>query len=86
MKSITIHKLEPDLAERIEKRAKLEGVSLNRAVKSILRSALGLSKPPPVDHREDFLDLFGAWSSDESADFDARIRECRKIEPNDWQR
>ena len=86
MKSITIHKLEPDLAERIEKRAKREGISLNRAVKSILRSALGLSKPPPVDHREDFLDLIGAWSSDESTAFEARIREIRTIEVNDWQK
>jgi hypothetical protein len=86
MKSITIHKLEPDLADRIEKQAKRDGVSLNQTIKSILRNALGLNKPPPVDHSEDFLDLFGSWSEEESAAVDARIREGRQIEPTDWQR
>jgi hypothetical protein len=86
MKSITIHKLDPDLAERIEQHARREGLSQNRAVKSILRSALGLKKQARVDYREDFLDLFGTWTSEQSAAFDARIEETRKIETGDWQR
>lgn len=86
MKSITIHKLETELAKRIEMQAKRDGVSLNRTIKSILRSSLGLTKPPPVDHRDDFLDLFGSWSAEESAEFDALISEARRIEPTDWQR
>ena len=86
MKSITIHKLETELAQRIEQRAKRDGVSLNQTIKSILRSSLGLTKPPPVDHRDDFLDLFGSWSAEESAAIDARISEARRIEPTDWRR
>lgn len=86
MKSITLHKLETDLADCIEKQAKRDGVSLNKAIKTILRNALGLNKPPPVDHHDDFLDLFGSWSTDESDAFDARIQEARQIEPSDWQR
>jgi hypothetical protein len=86
MKSITIHKLEPDLADRIEKQAKRDGVSINRTIKSILRNALGLNKPAPIDHRDDFLDLFGSWSTEESAALEARIREARRIETSDWQR
>jgi hypothetical protein len=78
--------LDADLAERIEKRARRDGISLNRAIKSILRSALGLSKPPPVDHREEFLDLFGAWSSDEGAAFEARLKKTRTVDLDDWQR
>lgn len=78
--------METELAKRIEMQAKRDGVSLNRTIKSILRSSLGLTKPPPVDHRDDFLDLFGSWSAEESAEFDARISEARRIEPTDWQR
>jgi hypothetical protein len=86
MKSITIHKLEPDLAEQLEKRAKREGRSLNQTVKGLLRSALGLRKPDPIDHRDDFADLFGSWTPDEASAFDARVQEKRPIDASDWER
>ena len=74
------------MAKRIERQAKRDGVSLNKTIKSLLRSSLGLTKPPPIDHREDFLDLFGSWSAEESAAFDARSSATRQIKPSDWQR
>ncbi len=86
MKSITIHKLDPDLAKSLEERAKREGTSLNRAIKSILRSALGLSKPAPIDRRDDFKDLFGTWTKEEGKGFDARTAETRQINPSEWDR
>jgi plasmid stability protein len=86
MKSITIHKLEPDLAERLEKKAKRDGRSLNRTVKSILRNALGLSKHTPEGHKDDFMDLFGTWSDEEAATFNARTHESRQVKTTDWNR
>ena len=86
MKSITIHKLEPDLAEQLEKRAKREGSSLNQTVKGLLRAALGLRKPGPIDHREDFRDLFGSWTEEEAKALEARVAEKRAIEASDWDR
>lgn len=86
MKSITIHKLDPDLAEQLEKRAKREGSSVNQTVKRLLRAALGLRKPDPVDHRDDFMDLFGSWTAEEAAAFEARVAETRAIDANDWER
>ncbi len=86
MKSITIHKLDPDLAKSLEERAKREGASLNRTIKSILRSALGLNKPAPIDHRNDFKDLFGTWSKEEGKAFDARTSGTRQINPSEWGR
>jgi hypothetical protein len=77
MKSITIHKLDEALARVLEERARREGVSINRLVKRLLRSALGLEKEPEPDHRGDFLDLFGTWSE--------RIEELETIEPQDWE-
>ena len=85
MKSITIHKLDETLARVLEERARREGVSINRLVKKLLRSALGLEKAPEPDHRDEFLDLFGTWSDRETADFHGRIEELERIEPQDWE-
>jgi plasmid stability protein len=85
MKSITIHKLDEALARVLEERARREGVSINRLVKRLLRSALGLEKEPEPDHRGDFLDLFGTWSDRETTEFLKRIEELETIEPQDWE-
>jgi hypothetical protein len=85
MKSITIHKLDEALARVLEERARREGVSINRLVKRLLRSALGLEKEPEPDHRMEFLDLFGTWSDSETAEFNRRLEELETIEPQDWE-
>jgi len=85
MKSITIHKLEPDLARSIEERARREGTSVNRLVKTLLRGCLGLDKPAPVDHRHDFADFLGTWSEEEADAFERRVSEFEEIEPAEWQ-
>ena len=85
MKSITIHKLDETLARVLEERARREGLSINRLVKKLLRSALGLEKEPEPDHKADFLDLFGTWSDREATDFQKRIEELEIIEPRDWE-
>ena len=85
MKSITIHKLDENLSRVLEERARREGVSINRLVKKLLRSALGLEKAPEPDHKQEFLDLFGSWSDREHADFQKRIEDLEKIEPDDWE-
>ena len=85
MKSITIHKLDDALAGVLEERARREGVSINRLVKKLLRSALGLEKEPEPDHKADFLDLFGTWSDRETTEFQKRIEELVVIEAQDWE-
>ena len=85
MGSITIHKMDDDLARALEERSRREGVSMNRLVKRLLRSALGLEKEPETDHRGDFLDLFGTWTDRETADFHRRIEDLERIEPTDWE-
>lgn len=86
MKSITLHKLDPDLAKSLEERAKHEGISLNRTIKAILRSTLGLDKPTPINHRKDFEELFGTWSKEEGKRFESSIADKREINPGDWER
>jgi plasmid stability protein len=85
MKSITIHKLDENLARVLEERAKREGLSINKMVKKLLRGALGLEKMPEADHSQEFLDVFGTWSGRETADFEKRIEDLERIEPKDWE-
>jgi len=42
MKSITLHKLDPDLDSELEQRARARGHSLNRTAHELLRTTLGL--------------------------------------------
>lgn len=86
MKSFTIHKLDPDLAESLENRAKREGLSINQTVKVILSESLGLKKPAPVDHSGDFADLAGRWSDEEARSFDERVDDQRRVDAADWER
>ncbi len=85
MKSITIHKLDEALARALEERARREGVSINRLVKRLLRSALCLEKASVPEHRDEFLDLFGTWSDRETEDLHKRIEDLERIEPQVWE-
>ena len=86
MKSITIHKLDPDLADSLERKAQSDGTSLNKTIKALLRGALGLSKQAPINRHADFEDLFGSWNNKEANDFDKRIQQSRTIDPSEWER
>ncbi|MFQ5742205.1 MAG: ribbon-helix-helix protein, CopG family [Acidobacteriota bacterium] len=84
MKSFTIHNLDDETAKLLDERARRENSSINRAVKRLLRSALGLDDRPPTDHRAEFMDLFGTWTDGEAATFDEAIRALRSVERDDW--
>jgi len=85
-KSITIHKLDPELAQRLERKARAEGKSLNRIIKALLEESLGLSEKPPPDHRQAFEDLFGSWKPSEAEAFKERLKETRSVRADDWDR
>ena len=84
MKSITIHNLDSRLATLIERRAKEEGISMNKLIKSLLAQALGLSAQPKLDRKEQFEDLFGSWSQAEFEAFEKNTEDLRAINPDDW--
>ena len=79
MESLTIH-MEDALAQVIRKKAAAEGKSLNKTINGVLKEALGLE---PANHRDDFLDQCGVWSTEERTAFDALTR--RQVDPEDWQ-
>ncbi len=84
MKSITIHNLDSRLAALIERKAKEEGLSMNRLIKRLLAQALGLSPQPGEDRRGQFEDLFGSWSEAEFSEFEKHTQDLRTINPEDW--
>jgi hypothetical protein len=70
----------------IRERASREDISTNKAVISLLEEATGRKRPrtsAPV-HRE--LDaLAGAWSREESAEFERALRGQRAIDSELWK-
>ena len=84
MKSITVHGLDDELDRKIRSKARSGGQSLNRTIKGLLRAALGVGQKQQ-DRREDFVDLFGTWSADDSDDFGLATAGFDRIDPEDWR-
>lgn len=83
MKSITIHGMDDELDRLIRERAADDGKSLNKTIKSLLEEALGVR--PTRDHREEFMDLFGSWSTEDLRQFEQATEDLRQVDPGDWE-
>ena len=86
MGPITVRNLPPEVARAIRRKAKLERLSLNRAVVELLEVATGLSgraREEAVHH--DLDGLSGTWSEAEADEFDAALREQRVVDPESWR-
>jgi len=85
MKSITIHGLDDQLDLAIRKRAKKQGISLNKIIKDLLAQSLNVKMKRDANHRAEFMDLFGVWNQSEKKKFETQTGDLAKIDPNDWQ-
>ena len=85
MKSITMHKLDPLIAQELEKRARAQGRSMNSTAQDLLRSALGLSGARGIDRKEAFKDLCGTWSEEDVRDFRERTADLDRVDLSEWQ-
>jgi hypothetical protein len=85
MKSITIHGVDKPLAELIKSKATSEGLSVNRTIKKMLESALGVR--PSLNHtnRREFEEFCGVWSKADLSEFEKNTAAIRKVDPGDWQ-
>jgi len=84
MKSITIHGLDEHLDRTIRSLAEREGLSMNKTIKKVLRSALGLGNQGETTRREQFTDLFGAWSKQDLKEFQEITADFSQVDPSDW--
>jgi len=85
MKSITIHGLDELLDRTIRNLADREGLSMNKTIKKVLRSALGLDDQGKMTRREQFTDLFGTWTKQDLEEFQENTADFSRVDPSDWQ-
>lgn len=80
--SFTVHDIPPELNARLSKEARARGISKNRFVKEVLAEAVGL--PAENGYADEYGEFCGVWTAAETADFEASLRDNRRVEPEDW--
>jgi plasmid stability protein len=89
MKAITIRNIPPRIARRISQRAARDHTSLNKTVINML----GESAPPAAGAQEraaqrpriDVSMLVGSWTEEEADEFNAYLKETRRVDPEMWK-
>jgi hypothetical protein len=84
MKAITLRNVPAEIARRIERVARTEGISLNKAAIRLLREP-AIEKVPEAAPYDDLDALSGTWSTKEADAFDAALRDQRKIDRKMWR-
>jgi plasmid stability protein len=88
MKQITIRSIPDEVKKTVQKEAAEKGVSLNKAIISLLERAVG-SKTPEKKKRvlyNDLDHLAGLWSREEAAEFDKNLTAQRKVDTELWKK
>lgn len=84
MKSITVHNIDSDVVELLERRAREQGQSLNKTIKELLRSSLNLPDPDKENKRKRFEEFLGQWSQEEYDQFTEAVKDTRRIDTEGW--
>jgi hypothetical protein len=87
MKQITIRSIPDEVKKTVQKEAAQKGVSLNKAIISLLERAVG-TKAPEKKKRilyHDLDHLAGLWSREEAASFDKDLKAQRKVDAELWK-
>ena len=88
MKQITIRSIPDEVKKTVQKEAAQKGVSLNKAIISLLERAVG-TKAEEKKKRvlyDDLDHLAGLWSREEAAQFDKTLKAQRKVDTELWKR
>ena len=88
MKQITIRSIPDDVKKTVQKEAEQKGMSLNKAIISILERAVG-TKAAEKKKRvlyHDLDHLAGLWSREEAASFDKTLKAQRKVDSELWKK
>ena len=86
MNQLTVRGFDDDLAGHIQRLAKREGISLNRAALKLLRKGAGLADASrSADLVGSSLDhLIGSWSNEEAAELDQALEDLEAIDEAAW--
>ena len=86
MKAITLRNLPPEVTKVIQKRAKEQRTSVNKAVIGLLEESVGARPAAKKKARYHDLDhLAGSWTKEEAEAFDKIIKSLRTIDPDLWK-
>ena len=86
MPNLSVRGLGADSLSVLKAMAGQEGASVNALVLRLIDQGLGKVPRKMVKRRFDDLDaLAGAWSADESANFEASVEGFNKIDPDLWK-
>jgi len=84
MKTLTIRGIDPELANKIKKKANRSGESINKMILRLLESTLGLKEKKVFPTYDDLNHLAGTWSEEDEKEFNENIREFEKIDRELW--
>lgn len=84
MKSLTIHNIEREIADAIERMAHTTGLSQNKVVKKLLRKALELETETPEKPRRDLSAFFGVWTKEEATAIEQSLKVFDKVDEDLW--
>lgn len=86
-KQITIRGFSPEVEKAVRRESSKKGVSLNKAVVSLLNKAVGAGEGKTQKRRvhHDLDHLAGAWSKDEARLFERHLKKQRQIDEDLWQ-
>ena len=85
MKSITIHGVDNQLADLIKSKAESEGLSINKTIKKLLETSLGVKPQVEKKNLKDFKEFCGLWTKVDLDEFEKRTEDLRKIDEKDWR-
>lgn len=85
MKPITLRNIPADIARRIQRVARDEGISLNKAAIRLLREATAAERRDAGPPYHDLDHLAGTWTEKEADEFDAALRVQRRIDRKMWR-
>lgn len=85
MKQFTVRGLPEGLERMIIKEAREKGISLNRAIISLLEKEAGTGKKPAKKKAHRDLDhLFGIWRKGEGKEFEKNLEQQREVDKGLW--
>ena len=85
MKSITIHGIDDQLNDLIKSKAESEGLSINKTVKKILETSLGVRPQNERRNLNDFKEFCGLWTKADLEEFEEKTADLRKTDQRDWE-
>ncbi len=85
MKTITVRNIDDRLGKALRERARDRGVSLNKAVLSLLRQSLGIEKQGLRERKCDLDHLAGTWNETDLREFNEATLDTREIDQELWQ-